>query len=145
MLEGRFRGRWLEIRAEAITRIATAAAQADGFCPGIDPVLTAPALSAMLEHFCYIWLGQGGEKECRSTTTALDTLATIWVKSVYWRPEAPGAEGLQPPVLNPGAAAAAPPLAEAPAPLPAAAPQCSSPESNRRALPDISRPGAPKY
>jgi hypothetical protein len=26
-------------------------------------VLTASGLSAMLEHFCYIWLGQGGEKD----------------------------------------------------------------------------------
>jgi len=58
---GEFLSRWLEIRAEAITRIAgeIRRAQAAGFCPGIDPVLTASALSAMLEHFCYVWLGQG--------------------------------------------------------------------------------------
>ena len=65
MVEGRFRDRWLELRGEAITRIATAVrkAQADGYCPGVDPVMTASALSAMLEHFCYIWVGQGGEKD----------------------------------------------------------------------------------
>jgi AcrR family transcriptional regulator len=89
MVEGRFRDRWLELRAEAITRIAAEvrAAQADGYCPGVDPVMTASALSAMLEHFCFIWLGQGGEKDVPfDDERALDALATIWAKAVYWRP-----------------------------------------------------------
>jgi AcrR family transcriptional regulator len=90
MLEGEFRDRWLKMRAEAITRIAAEIrrAQAEGFCPGVDPVLTASALSAMLEHFCYIWLGQGGELGdiAFDDERALDALATIWVKAVYWRP-----------------------------------------------------------
>jgi AcrR family transcriptional regulator len=89
MIEGRFRDRWLEMRGEAISRIAATvrAAQSDGYCPGVDPVLTASALSAMLEHFCYIWLGQGGEKDVPfDDKRALDALATIWVKTVYWRP-----------------------------------------------------------
>ena len=92
MVEGRFRDRWLELRGEAITRIAGAvrAAQADGYCPGVDPVMTASALSAMLEHFCYIWLGQGGEKGVPfDDERALDALCTIWVKAVYWRAESP--------------------------------------------------------
>jgi AcrR family transcriptional regulator len=91
MVEGRFRDRWLELRGEGIERIAGAvrAAQAAGYCPGVDPVLTASALSAMLEHFCYIWLGQGGEKNVTfDDERALDALATIWVRAVYWRPEA---------------------------------------------------------
>jgi len=89
MVEGRFRDRWLELRGEAITRIAgeVRAAQAHGYCPGVDPVMTASALSAMLEHFCYIWLGQGGEKDVAfDDEQALDAVATIWVKAVYWRP-----------------------------------------------------------
>jgi AcrR family transcriptional regulator len=90
MLEGEFRDRWLKMRAEAITRIAAEIrrAQAEGYCPGVDPVLTASALSAMLEHFCYIWLGQGGELGDIQfdDERALDALATIWVKAVYWRP-----------------------------------------------------------
>ena len=90
MLEAAFLDRWLDIRAEAITRIAREIqrAQADGYCPGIDPLLTASALSAMLEHFCYIWLGQGGERAPVQfdDEAAIDTLATIWVKSIYWRP-----------------------------------------------------------
>jgi hypothetical protein len=49
----------------------------------------------MLEHFCYIWLGQGGEQLGQGgeradapfdDERALDALATIWVKAVYWRP-----------------------------------------------------------
>jgi AcrR family transcriptional regulator len=91
MVEGRFRDRWLELRGEAITRIAAEvrAAQAQGYCPGVDPVMMASALSAMLEHFCYIWLGQGGEKDVPfDDERALDAVATIWAKAVYWRPEA---------------------------------------------------------
>jgi hypothetical protein len=43
----------------------------------------------MLEHFTYIWLGQGGERAevAFDDESAIDTLATIWVQSVYWRPE----------------------------------------------------------
>jgi hypothetical protein len=43
----------------------------------------------MLEHLCYIWLGQGGERtEVQfDDERAIDTLATIFVKSVYWRTE----------------------------------------------------------
>jgi hypothetical protein len=45
----------------------------------------------MLEHFCYIWLGQGGERADVQfdDERALDALATIWVKAVYWRPASP--------------------------------------------------------
>jgi AcrR family transcriptional regulator len=88
MVEGRFRDRWLELRLEAITRIAAQIrhAQAEGYCPGVDPLLTASALSAMLEHFCYVWLGQGGEKDVPfDDNAAVQALATIWVKAVYWR------------------------------------------------------------
>ena len=93
MLDAEFLNRWLDIRAEAITRIAgeIRRRRPRGFCPGVDPVLTASALSAMLEHFCYIWLGQGGERADAEfdDERAIDTLATIWVKSVYWLPESP--------------------------------------------------------
>ena len=56
MLEAEFLDRWLDIRAEAVTRIAgeIRRAQAAGFCPGIAPVLTASALvgdaGALLLH-----------------------------------------------------------------------------------------------
>lgn len=90
MLEAEFLDRWLDIRAEAVQRIAAEIrrAQRDGYCPGVDPVLTASALSAMLEHFCYIWQAQGGERVPHRFTddAAVDALATIWVKAIYWRP-----------------------------------------------------------
>ena len=71
MIEGRFRDRWLELRGEAIARIATAirAAQSDGYCRGVDPVLTASALSAMLEHFATSGSGKAARKISRSMTT----------------------------------------------------------------------------
>ncbi|MEU7003679.1 TetR/AcrR family transcriptional regulator [Nonomuraea sp. NPDC046570] len=90
MLEEEFLDRWLDIRAEAVGRIAAEIrrAQAEGYCPGVDSVLTASALSAMLEHFCYIWLAQGGERveTAFDEDRAVAALATIWVKSIYWRP-----------------------------------------------------------
>ncbi|MFJ8927895.1 MULTISPECIES: TetR/AcrR family transcriptional regulator [unclassified Streptomyces] len=98
MLEEEFRERWLAIRAEGTGMIAAEIrrAQKDGYCPGADPELTASALSAMLEHSCYIWMGHGDSGPSTGTGTAADTaadeeraidaLATIWVKSVYWRP-----------------------------------------------------------
>ena len=45
----------------------------------------------MLEHFCCIWQAQGGERmEVQfDDERAIDTLATIRVKSVYWRPGSP--------------------------------------------------------
>jgi AcrR family transcriptional regulator len=89
MCDRDFLGRWLDIRAQAIDRIARQIrqAQAEGFCPGINPVLTASALSAMLEHFCYIWQSQGGEHAEAEFTdeAAIEALATILIKSVYWR------------------------------------------------------------
>jgi AcrR family transcriptional regulator len=90
MLEAEFADRWLDMRAEALRRVAgeIRRAQQAGYCPGIDPELTASALSAMLEHFCYIWQAQGGDRVRTEFTPerAVDTLATIWVKSIYWRP-----------------------------------------------------------
>ncbi|QFG22167.1 TetR/AcrR family transcriptional regulator [Actinomadura sp. WMMB 499] len=91
MLEGEFRDRWLDIRAQAIYQISAEirTAQEHGYCPGANPILTASALSAMLEHFCYIWQAQGGESvEVEfSDEGAIDTLATICIQSIYWKPE----------------------------------------------------------
>jgi hypothetical protein len=54
----------------------------------------------MLEHFCYIWLGQGGEKDIPlDDDRALDALATVWVKAIYWRRSS---RGLPETVTRPG-------------------------------------------
>lgn len=89
MVDPEFSRRWQEIRARAIRVIATGIrrAQRDGFCPGIDPELTASALSAMLEQFCYVWQVQGGD-DIRSACTderAIDTLTSVWTHAVYWK------------------------------------------------------------
>jgi hypothetical protein len=50
--------------------------------------MTGSALSAMLERFCYVWPGQGGEKDVPfDDAVALDAVATAWVKAIYWRAE----------------------------------------------------------
>lgn len=90
MFDPDFAQRWKEIRAKAIGNIATEIrrAQRDGYCPGIDPELTASALSAMLEQFCYVWQAQGGDHvstKC-SGDMAVDTLSSVWLHAVYWKP-----------------------------------------------------------
>jgi AcrR family transcriptional regulator len=90
MVEDDFRQLWSSIRAEAIGMIAggVTRAQSEGKCPGLDPLLAASALSSMLEHFCYVWFHQGGDRigvefdERR----AVDTLAALWYHAVYWDP-----------------------------------------------------------
>ena len=75
-------------KPQARPAVPADAATSEGYCPGVDPVMTALALSAMLEHFCYIWLGQGGEKDVPfDDQRALDALATVWMKAIYWRAE----------------------------------------------------------
>lgn len=89
MFDPEFSERWLDIRARAIGNIAREIrrAQRAGFCPGADPELTASALSAMIEQFCYVWQAQGGDRVSSEFTDekAIDTLALIWFHAVYWR------------------------------------------------------------
>lgn len=90
MLDDGFAHRWREIRSEAIETIANGVrrAQRAGFAPGMDPLLTASALAAMMNQFCYIWLAQEGDARERDLDEeeAIHTLATIWYRSVYWKP-----------------------------------------------------------
>lgn len=85
MLEAEFAGRWLDIRAEALGRIGgrgpprPAGRVLPRHRPGAD------RLGAV--GFCYIWQAQGGDRVRTEFTPerAIDTLATIWVKTIYWR------------------------------------------------------------
>lgn len=92
MVDPEFALRWKEIRGRALRNIAReiAHAQRDGFCPGIDPEMTASALSAMLEQFCFVWqLGSGDEIAGEfSRERAVEALASVWYRAIYWRPEA---------------------------------------------------------
>ncbi len=91
MVDPEFLEQWRTIRADAIAFIArgVADAQRRGFCPGVDPQLTASALSSMIEHFCYVWLAQGGdaidvEIDDRA---AIETLSSLWFHAIYWLPD----------------------------------------------------------
>ncbi len=92
MVDPTFLESWREIRRSAIDFIVQGVerAQKDGYCPGIDARLTSSALSSMLEHFCYVWLAQGGDNNSDSALdeeAAIDSLANIWYHAIYWRPE----------------------------------------------------------
>jgi AcrR family transcriptional regulator len=90
MVDPVFLQSWREIRASAVDFITQGIlhAQKDGYCPGIDARMTASALSSMLEHFCYVWLAQGGDGSGTELDeqVAIDTLFNIWYNAIYWRP-----------------------------------------------------------
>jgi AcrR family transcriptional regulator len=88
MVDDAFLKQWRLVRAEALRFISSgiAAAQREGYCPGMDRYYTASALSSMLEHFCYVWLYQGGDNEdaiC-DEKRAIDALVGIWYRAIYW-------------------------------------------------------------
>ncbi|SLB92829.1 Possible transcriptional regulator, TetR family [Mycobacteroides abscessus subsp. bolletii] len=86
---------WRNLRAPARTMIANNIRhlQARGYCPGMDPDITASAIGAMLDYFCYVWLVEGGERGRSAVTDveAIDTLAHIWFNALWWKSE--GAHG----------------------------------------------------
>ena len=90
MIDERFAERWREIRLAGIVTIADGVrrAQDQGYCPGVDPWLTAGAIGSMFEHFCYVLLAQGGAFRDRpfDDEDAIRTIASIWYHAVYWRP-----------------------------------------------------------
>jgi AcrR family transcriptional regulator len=90
MIDERFAERWREIRLAGIETIAGGVrrAQDQGYCPGVDPWLTAGAIGSMFEHFCYVLLAQGGAFRDRpfDDEDAIRTMASIWYHAVYWRP-----------------------------------------------------------
>jgi AcrR family transcriptional regulator len=90
MVDDAFLAQWRLVRAEALRFISSgiAAAQREGYCPGMDREYTASALSSMLEHYCYVWLYQGGDAQdavC-DERRAIDALVSIWYRAIYWRP-----------------------------------------------------------
>jgi AcrR family transcriptional regulator len=92
MVHERFAARWREIRVAGIVTIREGIerAQAQGYCPDIDPWLTAGALGSMFEHFCYVSLAHRGAFTDRpfDEEEAIRTIASIWYHAVYWK--APG-------------------------------------------------------
>lgn len=93
MLDDRFAERWRSIRVIGIQTIRESIerAQRHGFCPDIDPWLTASALGSMFEHFCYVSLAQGGAFADHPVADdkAIDTMASILFHSVFWTADGP--------------------------------------------------------
>jgi AcrR family transcriptional regulator len=89
MVDQRFAERWRQIRLDGIETIRDGIerAQSQGFCPGIDPWLTAGALGSMFEHFCYVSLAQGGAFADRpfDDDAAIHAIASIWYHAIYWK------------------------------------------------------------
>ncbi|GAB2458550.1 TetR/AcrR family transcriptional regulator [Xylanimonas ulmi] len=85
MVNDAFARVWDEICLDAASDIAQAVARAQqrGYCPGVDPHLTARAIVAMLNMFCYESLANG-----RSATAddeaCVATLASAWFHAIYW-------------------------------------------------------------
>ncbi|WP_116997670.1 TetR/AcrR family transcriptional regulator [Desertimonas flava] len=93
MLDDRFAEEWRRIRVVGIQTIRESIdhAQRHGYCPGIDPWLTATALGSMFEHFCYVSLAQGGAFADHPVTDdgAVDTMTSILFHSVFWTADGP--------------------------------------------------------
>jgi AcrR family transcriptional regulator len=93
MLDERFAARWRAIRVTGIKTIRESIerAQTHGYCPGIDPWLTASALGSMFEHFCYVSLAQGGafSDVPVDEDKAIDAIASVLFHSIFWDATAP--------------------------------------------------------
>jgi AcrR family transcriptional regulator len=78
---------WEDLCEEAIVSIAenVVRAQREGYCPGSDPRLTASALVAMLNQFCYDRLANGRAEQSADDEACVRTLAQIWYRAIYWK------------------------------------------------------------
>lgn len=87
MINDEFARHWRELCDEAVGSIAESVrrAQSEGYCPGADPKLTATAIVAMLNQFCYDVLAGAGEDADIDDEAVVRTLAEIWYRAIYWR------------------------------------------------------------
>jgi AcrR family transcriptional regulator len=84
-----FAARWRELHRESTEMVARGIrrAQEDGYCPGLDPLLAATALTLMVENFCAFWQYEGGLEGVQITDDqAVDTLHGLWSRAIYWKP-----------------------------------------------------------
>lgn len=91
MINDEFAQRWRDMCADAIDWVAQTVrmAQRRGCAPGADPELVGSAIVAMLNHFTYVWLVEGGDVAGRELDdeAAIKTLTDTWYRSVSWRDE----------------------------------------------------------
>ncbi|MFI6517076.1 TetR/AcrR family transcriptional regulator [Spirillospora sp. NPDC050679] len=87
MVDEEFAERWRRSRQIGVRIIEKTVRQAqdDGHAAGLDPALTASAIAAMFEHFCFVWLAQGGDGPGTAITDdqAVATLAALWRRGLY--------------------------------------------------------------
>lgn len=87
MVDEEFAERWRASRTVGLRIIERTVRQAQesGHAAGLDPALAASAIGAMFEHFCFVWLAQGGDGPGASITDdeAVATLAALWRRGLY--------------------------------------------------------------
>lgn len=92
MINEEFAGHWRELCDDAVASITESVrrAQREGYCPGVDPGLTAAAIVAMLNQFCYDRLAGAGEDADIDDEAAIRALGEIWYRAIYWRADEQG-------------------------------------------------------
>jgi AcrR family transcriptional regulator len=83
---------WLSVRdtgVRAIARTLRTAADRGQLPPGLDPVVAASNLSAMLEHSCYLWIGLDANAvgRPRDDEEAITSIATLWHRAIRTTPD----------------------------------------------------------
>jgi AcrR family transcriptional regulator len=84
-VDERFAVRQTEIRkfGQDIIEDTIRQAQQRGYGQELDPAIAAGALAAMIEHFCFISLGQVVGNLAVDEKKAVQTIATIWHRTLY--------------------------------------------------------------
>lgn len=79
--------RWdLSSLIEGSMAAAIARGQASGHVdPAVDPVVTARALSAMVDRYCYLTFVVAKQRDDASVTTAVDALTILWENALRVR------------------------------------------------------------
>ena len=54
-----------------------------GYCQELGPTIAAGALAAMIEHFCFVSLGQVVGDLAVNEKKAVQTIATLWHRTLY--------------------------------------------------------------
>lgn len=73
-----------EVGARKIARLVSAMQAKGSVDQDLDPYVAASALSSMLEHSCYLWLGMSAQGSGRpaSDDQAIDTISYLWSRSL---------------------------------------------------------------
>lgn len=87
LTDARFAAIWRRIRADGVRVSATRirAAQALGFCPGLDPERAATALCAMVEFACFEWSGGLHTAPIEDDQLIVRTLTDLMTHAIGWR------------------------------------------------------------